>query len=198
MWQETISEESNAQTRKRRLPPRKQCAPRLELRRHLTKSEIDAMVSATRISGAHGLRNALLILLAYRHALRVSELLALTWSDINLEDLSIHIRRKNNGTSSTHQLNATEAGWLCRLRRAASDSSNYVFCSDKGLPLARRTAHFIISKAAEQARIDVGVHPHMLRHARAFHLVSKGLDTRRLQAYMGHRNAKHTLVYVRQ
>lgn len=153
------------------------------------------MISQSRAEPGHGLRNALLILLAYNHALRVTELLALRWSDINLNLGLIHIVRKNKGRSSIQTLDAIAAGWLFRLWRSAPDNSEFVFCSASGDPLARRTAHFIIARAARIAQVSISVNPHMLRHARAIHLAQAGIDKEDLQVYLGHRNKQNTKLY---
>jgi type 1 fimbriae regulatory protein FimE len=180
----------------RRQPPRKQHAPQLRERRHLTEPEIEKMINCTRSQGELGLRNAVMVTLMYTHALRVSEIIQLKWDDIDVEALSINIDRLNRGVASKQTLSAGEAGLLFRLRRSSPRDTSYVFCSDKGVPLARRTIHFIVAKAAQDADLDLNVHPHMLRHARALHLASSGFGVRTLKKFMGHRNVQNTQLYL--
>jgi len=197
MWLERGDTKKSTYVGVRHAPPRKKSAPDLLNRDHLSPDDVLAMITRARDSGVHGLRNALLILLTYTHALRVSEVLELRWSDVDLDNLSIKVSRMNNGVPSVHALNAQEAGWLLRLRRAES-SSAYIFCSSKGSPLTRRTVHFIVSRVAESAGIVGPVHPHMLRHARAFHLASTGIEVSKLRKILGHRNVQHTQKYTQQ
>lgn len=187
--------ENSGKSPSRVRPPRKRRVPQLSERRHLLHAEIQSMITQSRTEPGHGLRNALLILLAYNHALRVTELLALRWSDINLHQGLIRITRTNNGRSSIQTLDAIAAGWLFRLWRSAPANSEFVFCSVSGDPLARRTAHFIIAKAARAAQVSISVNPHMLRHARALHLAQAGIDYQDLQVYLGHRNKQNTKLY---
>ncbi|HEY9756850.1 MAG TPA: tyrosine-type recombinase/integrase [Oculatellaceae cyanobacterium] len=196
----TITDTDQTQTKlrriARRLPPRKQHSPLLRERRHLTEPEIEKMINCARNQGDLGLRNAVMVMLMYTHALRVSEVIQLKWDDIDVEALSINIDRLNRGVASKQTLSAVEAGLLFRLRRSSLRDASYVFCSDKGVPLARRTIHFIVAKAAQDADLDLNVHPHMLRHARALHLASSGFGVRTLKKFMGHRNVQNTQLYL--
>jgi site-specific recombinase XerD len=72
----------------------------------------------------------------------------------------------------------------------------YLFVSERGGPLTARTVHHIVAMAGEAAGVPFPVHPHMLRHACGFYLANKGVDTRALQQYLGHRNIQHTVRYT--
>ena len=84
--------------------------PNLELRtrEYLSESEIEALMSAARKTGRHGYRDATLILLGYRHGLRVSELVSLRWEQIDLKQGHLHVTRAKNGTPATHPLRGPE------------------------------------------------------------------------------------------
>jgi type 1 fimbriae regulatory protein FimB/type 1 fimbriae regulatory protein FimE len=71
-------------------------------REHLLPEEVEAMIKAAKRHGRHGRRDSTLILLCYRHGLRVSELVALKWEQIGLKQACIHINRLKQGVSSTH------------------------------------------------------------------------------------------------
>ncbi len=164
-------------------------------REHLFPQEVNAMISATKKIGRHGLRDSTLIMMAYRHGLRVSELVALRWEQIDFIGGTIYINRLKNGVSSTHPLRGVELRALRQLQRKYPDS-NYLFVSERGSAMAAATARGIIERAGKVAELSLSVHPHMLRHACGFYLASRGHDTRAIQAYLGHRNIQHTVRYT--
>ena len=179
----------------RTAPPTK--IPNLEKRsrEHLFPQEVAAMISAAKKVGRHGLRDSTLILMAYRHGLRVSELVALRWSQVDFTGGTIYINRLKHGVSSTHPLRGIELRALRRLQREYPNS-NYLFVSERGTVMAAATARGIIERAGVQAGLSLSVHPHMLRHACGFYLASRGHDTRAIQAYLGHKNIQHTVRYT--
>ncbi|MFM2315334.1 MAG: hypothetical protein RLZZ04_4612 [Cyanobacteriota bacterium] len=179
----------------RTAPPPK--IPNLEkrFREHLFPSEVAAMVCSAKKVGRHGLRDSTLILMAYRHGLRVSELVALRWEQIDFLGGTIYINRLKHGVSSTHPLRGVELRALRQLQRDYPES-NYLFVSERGTVMAASTARGIIERAGKIAELSLSVHPHMLRHACGFYLASRGHDTRAIQAYLGHRNIQHTVRYT--
>ena len=164
-------------------------------REHLFPTEVTAMISAAKKVGRHPLRDSTLILMAYRHGLRVSELVALRWEQIDFVSGTIYINRLKNGVSSTHPLRGIELRALRKLQRDYPDS-NYLFVSERGSVMAAATARGIIQRAGKMAKLSLTVHPHMLRHACGFYLASRGHDTRAIQGYLGHRNIQHTVRYT--
>ena len=77
-------------------------------REHLTPAKVDKLRKAARRIGRYGERNDTMILLAYRHGLRVSELITLRWDQVDLDQGLLHVRRIKNGVPSTHPLTGTE------------------------------------------------------------------------------------------
>jgi type 1 fimbriae regulatory protein FimB/type 1 fimbriae regulatory protein FimE len=151
-------------------------------------------MEAARKAGRHSHRDATLILLAYRHGLRVSELIALRWDQIDLAQGHLHVSRAKHGTPSTHPVRGPEIRALRRLQRAYEGP--YIFMTERKGPLTASAVRKIIARAGERARIGFPVHPHMLRHACGFKLANDGHDTRSLQHYLGHKNIQYTVRYT--
>jgi site-specific recombinase XerD len=157
-------------------------------RQALSEADIKRLVHGARMSENNGLRNSVLVLLMYRYALRVSELLSIKWSDVNTTALSISITRHQADAATVYQLNAVEASLLLRLRRESHQSAVYLFSSERGQPLSLRMTHHLIAQAAELAGFDAAVQPHMLRQARALHLIGAGVDAAAIQSFLGQRS----------
>src|SRR5208282_1621916 len=94
-------------------------------REHLTPAEIDRLIDAARRLGRHGDRDATMILLAYRHGLRVSELVGLRREQVDLRQGMLHVRRCKNGLPSTHPLRGPE---LRALRKVLRDYPETAYC----------------------------------------------------------------------
>jgi type 1 fimbriae regulatory protein FimB/type 1 fimbriae regulatory protein FimE len=136
-----------------------------------------------------------MILVAYRHGLRVSELVDLRWEQIDLDGGVAHIRRVKKGTPSTHPLTGRELRALRRLKRE-SDGSPFVFTSERNAPFSTEGFSRLIQRAGETAGLALKVHPHMLRHGTGYALANRGIDTRAIQSFMGHKNIQHTCRYT--
>ena len=128
-----------------------------------------------------------MILIAYRHGLRVSELCDLQWNQIDFQSAAIHIRRVKRGTPATHPLTGNEMRALRKLK-SENEASPFVFVSELGTPFTAMGFSQMLKRAAEKAGLGIKVHAHMLRHACGFKLANDGVDTRSLQSYLGHKN----------
>jgi type 1 fimbriae regulatory protein FimB len=165
----------------------------------LTEGEMKRLLDAAK-GGRYGQRDHLMLLMAYRHGLRVSELIDLRLKDIDLDTSRLFVRRKK-GSLSTHQpiegdeLRALRA-WLRERSLRPDGRSPYLFLSERG-PFTRQAVNYIVLSAGERAKLPFRVHPHMLRHSTGFYLANKGFDTRLIQDYLGHRNIAHTVKYTR-
>jgi type 1 fimbriae regulatory protein FimB/type 1 fimbriae regulatory protein FimE len=131
--------------------------------------------------------------MTYRHGLRVSELVALRWSQVELKVGLLHVTRRKNGTPSTHPLQGDE---LRALRKLDQSSSPFVFTSERGGPMTDSNVRKLIARLGQAAKLGFPVHPHQLRHACGYALVKAGHDTRRIQLWLGHRNIAHTVRYT--
>src|SRR5215204_1059242 len=165
----------------------------------LTDSEMKKFLAAARKS-RHGVRNFCLMLVAYRHGLRVSELIDIRLKDLDLETGRLFVRRLK-GSLSTHQpiegneLRSIRA-WLRQRENYPNASSNYLFLSERG-PMTRQSINYLVEQIGKSAKLGFKVNPHMLRHSTGFYLANKGCDTRLIQDYLGHKNITHTVRYTR-
>jgi len=167
----------------------------LRPREYLTEAEVERLLRATR-NNRWALRDATMILVAYRHGLRASELTDLRWDQIDFATATLHVRRVKQGSPSTHPIIGDELRKLRRLQREQEPKSPFVFTSERGSPFTTAGFARMIERAGEEARLGFKAHPHMLRHACGFALAAKGHDTRALQAYLGHKNIQYTVRYT--
>lgn len=176
-------------------PPIKVKNSERRVREYLTPAEIDKLIMSARQAGRHGMRDATMILIAYRHGLRVSELISLRWSQVDLKQGLLHVIRRKNGIPATHPLFSPELRSLRQLKRDYPDT-DYVFMTERKSPITADTFRKIIARAGNQAKLGLTVHPHMLRHSTGFKLANDGRDTRSIQYYLGHKNIQHTVRYT--
>jgi len=175
------------------VPPRRRKNAELRTREYLTEAEVERLMKAAR-DNRYGLRDATIILMAYRHGLRAAELVDLRWDQVELgRNAVLHVRRVKQGAPSVHPLQGDEMRALRELKRSAA--SPFVFTSERGAPFTTSGFGKMIARAGEAAKLK-GAHPHMLRHACGYALANRGHDTRALQAYLGHKNIQHTVRYT--
>jgi integrase len=142
-----------------------------------------------------GHRDATMILVAFRHGLRAAEACDLRWDQLDFQAAVLHVRRVKNGTPSTHPLRGDELRALRRLQRE-SETSPFVFVSERGSPFTTAGFARMVERAAAAAGLELKAHPHMLRHACGYALANKGHDTRAIQGWLGHRSITSTAVYT--
>jgi integrase len=176
-------------------PPRRRPNRDTRVREYLTPSEMERLLDAAGSSGRHGARDRTLLLLMYRHGLRVSEAIALRWDQVDLKSGHLAVVRRKNGVPSTHPLRGPELRALRQLRRDWPETP-YLFISERGGPMTASNVRKLAARSGLAAKIPFPVHPHMLRHACGFKLANEGHDTRSLQHYLGHKNIAHTVRYT--
>ncbi len=164
-------------------------------REYLTPTEAGKLIDAAGNRGRHRLRDRALLLLMYRHGLRVSEAANLKWDCVLLDDGRIQVNRLKGSNSGVHPLQADEIELLRQVREAYPDSP-YVFVNERGNALTRAAIGKLIERCAEMAGLGFSLHPHMLRHSCGYYLANKGYDTRLIQEWMGHRNIQNTVGYT--
>jgi type 1 fimbriae regulatory protein FimB/type 1 fimbriae regulatory protein FimE len=165
----------------------------VRVREHLTPEEVDKLIAAAR-STRNGGRDAALVLIAYRHGLRLAEAVNLRWDQVDFKRGELYVQRLKGSRPSTHPLRAAEIRALHALQKVAA--GRYVFVSERGGPLARRSAQWVVEQAGRAAGFAFPVHFHMLRHACGYALAADAQDTRAIQSYLGHANLNHTARYT--
>ena len=182
-------------TKKRTVRPKRPPNTDLRTREYLTEAEVERLIEAAK-NNRWGHRDAAMILVAYRHGLRVSELVDLRWDQVDFRTATLHVRRVKQGTPSTHPMVGDELRALRRLQREQEPKSPFVFTSERGAPFTTAGFARMIERAGLEAKFGFKAHPHMLRHACGYTLANRGHDTRALQAYLGHKNIQHTVRYT--
>ena len=136
----------------------------------------------------------------YRHGLRETELCKLRLDQVDLDGSRLHVKRIKNGNSFTHPIEGDELRLIRRYLRERDKSKAsalpWLFVSERGKQLARRTVINNIQACAEAAGFTKNITPHMLRHACGFYLANKGCDLRVIQDYLGHKNIQNTVIYT--
>jgi len=165
----------------------------------LTEAEIADFLKAAR-KGRHGVRNFAMLLLAFRHGLRVSELINVRMSDIDLDTGRLFVRRLKGSLSTSQPLEGDEIralrAWLRQRVNAPCCNSPHVFLSERG-PMTRQAFNYICAEIGKRAQLPIKMHPHVLRHSTGNVLANRGRDTRLIQDYLGQRNIQHTQIYTR-
>ena len=163
-------------------------------RKYLTAPEIEQLLVAAK-RGRYPDRDKLIILLSYRHGLRVSELIALQWSSVDFARGRIFIHRLKRGRHGTHTLSQDEKSALEALKKS-HDGSGFIFTSERGGKMYRQNVNRIINEIANDTDIAINCTPHVLRHSCGYQLADKRVETRRIQQYLGHKSILSTVIYV--
>ena len=167
----------------------------------LNVQEVERLLEVPNSKSLFGQRDRAMLELLYSCGLRVSELINLSYHNINLKDEFIRIHGKGNkerllpmGEIAIEYLTNYEVNSRpLLLKNGQSDS---YFLSNRGKAMSRQNFFYIIKEYASQAGIDKPLSPHSLRHAFATHLVQKGADLRSVQLMLGHSDISSTQLYT--
>ncbi len=162
-------------------------------REHLTPAEVESLIKTAR-KNRHGTRDSTMIMVAFHHGLRVSELVTLRWEQVNFDDALMHVKRMKKGTPATHPIPGQELRELRKLEREVSGP--FLFVSERGGPVTAAAFNRMLQRVGDRDGFAFPLHAQMLRHACGYKLANEGKDTRSIQAYLGHRNIQHTVRYT--
>lgn len=194
-------------------------------RNHLEKHEVYKMIEGAKTtnswrhkkrgnytkSGYKTLRNQLMLLVGFQHGMRNSELRLLRWDHVDLDSNRLSVKRLKNGLSGIHPLWGNEEGGkngkrlyneiaLFNKLKAESEKmgiiSPYVFVNSNGKPMTRDAFYKIMRTLGEEAGTSFPPTPHMLRTGAGADAVNKGIDIRRIQDYLGHKDIRNTVIYT--
>lgn len=146
--------------RARSRPPRRRKNVELRSREHLTPSEVEQLIQAAQRRGRYVARDAAVILLCYRHRLRVRELVALRWERLDLAEGLLHLVSRNSAPR-TDSLDEEELRLLRKLKRGAGPS-RYVFITERGGPMTAAGFRKMLARTGEAGNFGFSVHPQML------------------------------------
>jgi len=164
-------------------------------REHLTSSEIKRLIEAAQDVARHGVRDSRLILVAYRHGLRVSELVGLRWDQVDLDRRTLHVNRLQ---ARRRRYPPAEWGGGISLTWAPLGSSSVGTAFQQRAAWSAYGCHCPkdVARAGQTAGLEFPVRPHMLRQATGYYLANQGVDHAPSGAYLGHRNIMHTVRYT--
>ena len=157
----------------RTVTPKRSPNADLRTREYLTEAEVEQLLTTAK-RNRWGHRNTTMILVAYRHGLRASELVDLHWAQVEFRTATLHVRRAKQGTPSTHPILGDELRALRRLQREQEPKSPLVFTSERGASFSTAGFARMVERAGAEAKLGFKAHPHMLRHARGYALANKG------------------------
>ena len=167
----------------------------------LNIQEVEKLLEAPSSSSLFGQRDRAMLELLYSCGLRVSELINLSYHNINLKEEFIRIHGKGNkervlpmGEIAIDYLMKYETN--ARPMLLKNGQSDSYFLSNRGSAMSRQNFFYIIKAYANQVGIDKPLSPHSLRHAFATHLVQKGADLRSVQLMLGHSDISSTQLYT--
>lgn len=161
----------------------------------LAVDELELLEKAAK-QNRHGKRDWLAVRLAHRHGLRASEVSGMEWADVDLKGGKLLVRRVKGGQDATHWLEGDELRALRALKRTQPTGSRWVFLSERGGPWAAVSFSRMVERLGDAVLPGRGVHAHQLRHSCGHHLAAKGVDTRRIQDYLGHTSITSTRIYT--
>src|SRR6266853_1873690 len=175
---------------------------RKQLMIHLESAEVLAVLKAAKTKG---IREWAMVVLAYKHGMRASEICNLRLDDIDLKNGSVVIERLKGSLRTTQALTEHRGEPLLNeikalrdwLRQRRDDGSDFLFTSQKGGRLDRSQFFRLFRAIANEAGVPAAKqHPHTLKHSIATHLVSANVNLALVKQQLGHKSIGSTMRYV--
>jgi len=166
------------------LPVRRGLNSEYRSREYLTLDEVTRLIEAAKIRGRYRVRDEALLLMMFRHALRVTEATMMQWDAVMLAEGQVVIHRLKGGGQVNHPLQADEVAALEALRSAYPDSP-YLSPNERGDHITREAIALIVRRCSTVAELPLLAHAQMLRSSCAHHLFSQGLDRRLVMEWLG-------------
>ena len=165
----------------------------------IDRASVEGMLNLEEDSNIHH-RNLAILQLLYGAGLRVSELLTLDMTQLDLDSSAIRVTGKRNKTRLVplpSQTNEALRDYVTEVRRTfIKGPTGSVFLSVRGKPLSRQAIYSLVSNMAKAAGVKGDIGPHTLRHTYAVHLLQGGADLRAVQELLGHESIATTQVYT--
>ena len=174
------------------------------LPKQLYVNEIEAMFQSIDKSNAIGIRNYCLLEILYDTGMRVSELVNLKITDIDFHSDFISVfgkGKKERVVPFVDRLKEAIRDYLqfsrpVLLTKCKEEHTNILLLNHRGMPLTDRGVRVILDEITDNTSENLDVHPHMIRHTFATHLLNGGADLRSVQSLLGHVNLKTTQIYT--
>ena len=176
-------------TQKRAVGPLRRPNSELRSREHLTETEVEKLIEAAK-ANRYGHRDATMILVAYRHGLRASEICDLRWDQIDFASATLHVHRVKNGKPSTHPVRGDELRALRKLQRGAPKSP-FVFVTERGGPFTTDSFNWLVKRAGRKPPSVSSP----CTHAAPCHRLSTGRRWARHESYSGLSRAQEHPAY---
>jgi type 1 fimbriae regulatory protein FimB/type 1 fimbriae regulatory protein FimE len=188
-----------------RPPTRAQGVPHnatVRAREHLEEREVFRLIDSAGMVGKtikdgrpspNGERNSMMLFMAFRHGLRVSELTSLSLEQVLWDSSELYVKRVKGGVPSTHTLTPKEMKYLKKLGR----KTGLIFLNTHCERLSNSSVDKMIALAGKRAGFTFRVHAHMLRHSCGYCLANNNTGLLQIQAWLGHSNIQHTIGYTK-
>jgi len=166
--------------------------PNIKTIKYLTQDECKNLLKVITFR-----RDKAIFLLAYRHGFRASEIGMLRVEDVDLDRGRIRFERLKGSLGGEYPMQPDEVKTLKAWLRERKDNNNYLFPSQRGTPIHRRTLDYLMKSYGKKAGIPPDKrHFHVLKHSIGTHLLDAGGDIRFVQDWIGHKNIQNTVIYA--
>ena len=170
------------------------------LPKNLNEIDVDKILDSPKINTIKGLRDKCIMELMYATGMRISELINLQYNQIDLDRSLLKVLGKG-GKERILPIGESASKWLVTYLNndkvsSFAQNNHFVFITDKGKPLSRKTCWEMIKNYAFKSIGKRDISPHTLRHAFATHLLNNGADLRTVQLLLGHSSLSTTQIYT--